>query len=299
MLNENVTDQTLIEEFEKYLLEVGKSPKTVTSYLGDTRGFLEWLTGKQVTFTGQLSRFYITSFKDHLIKNNYSINTINKKIKSLISFNYFLIEKGLTNSQVVYPDKDKIKIAAGSEAEIEVFTEAEIEQILFYLEDKDKVSERDKVVILVLLYTGLRVSELVNIKIKDIDLLTLNLKVVGKGGKYREVPLKAEVAAAIKVYLEGERRESKFVTSEYLLLTQRSSKMNKDAVNKLINKHGKELNMVIRPHKFRHTFCTRLINKGAELTTVSKLAGHSNIQTTAKFYINTSREEKQEAVDLL
>ena len=82
-------------------------------------------------------------------------------------------------------------------------------------------------------------------------------------------------------------------------LTQRSSKMNKDAVNKLINKHGKELNMVIRPHKFRHTFCTRLINKGAELTTVSKLAGHSNIQTTAKFYINTSREEKQEAVDLL
>ena len=75
--------------------------------------------------------------------------------------------------------------------------------------------------------------------------------------------------------------------------------MHRDAVNKILNKYGKVLGIEMRPHKFRHTFCTRLINLGVPLTTVSKLAGHSSIQTTMAFYINTSRKDKQEAVDLL
>ncbi len=299
MLIKKVTEQAILAEFEKYLLIDGKRPKTVTSYIGDIRIFISFLEKKQVNFSGQLTRFYITSYKENLLETDYSINTINKKINSLISFNHFLIDQGLTSDQVVYPSKDKIKIAAGSEGEIEVFTDMEVEQILFYIEEKQKVSQRDKVVILTLLYTGLRVGELVNLKIKDLDLLTLNLKVVGKGGKYREVPLKAEVADTIKVYLEGERKNSRFASSDYLLLSERASQMNPDAVNKLLNKHGQKLNLVMKPHKFRHTFCTRLISKGVELTTVSQLAGHSNIQTTAKFYINVSRENKEDAVNLL
>lgn len=299
MLIKKVTEQAILAEFEKYLLIDGKRPKTVTSYIGDIRIFISFLEKKQVNFSGQLTRFYITSYKENLLETDYSINTINKKINSLISFNHFLIDQGLTSDQVVYPSKDKIKIAAGSDGEIEVFTDMEVEQILFYIEEKQKVSQRDKVVILTLLYTGLRVGELVNLKIKDLDLLTLNLKVVGKGGKYREVPLKAEVADTIKVYLEGERKNSRFASSDYLLLSERASQMNPDAVNKLLNKHGQKLNLVMKPHKFRHTFCTRLISKGVELTTVSQLAGHSNIQTTAKFYINVSRENKEDAVNLL
>lgn len=299
MLTKKVTEQAILAEFEKYLLIDGKRPKTVTSYKGDIKIFLSFLEEKKVDFSGQLTRFYITSYKEKLLEADYSINTINKKINSLISFNHFLIDQGLTSDQVVFPSKDKIKIAAGSEGEIEIFTDMEVEQILFYIEEKQKVNQRDKVVILILLYTGLRVGELVNLKIKDLDLLTLNLKVVGKGGKYREVPLKAEVADTIKVYLEGERKKSKFAASDYFLLTERASQMNPDAVNKLLNKHGQKLNLVMKPHKFRHTFCTRLIGKGVELTTVSQLAGHSNIQTTAKFYINVSRENKEDAVNRL
>ena len=75
--------------------------------------------------------------------------------------------------------------------------------------------------------------------------------------------------------------------------------MDRDTVNKLLNKHGTYLAIIMRPHKFRHTFCTSLLNLGEPLTTVSKIAGHSSIQTTVAFYINTSRQDKQDAVDLL
>ena len=110
----------------------------------------------------------------------------------------FLVEKKLCNEKAVYPNKDKIKVAAGSQREVEVFSDEEVERILFYLENREKVNQRDRAAILILLYTGLRVSELVNLKIKNIDLLIMNLKVVGKGGKYREVPLKTEAAEIYK-----------------------------------------------------------------------------------------------------
>ena len=289
----------LILYYQAYLMEEGKVTSTIDSYVGDIRGFLEFLESKKVNFRGNLTRIYITTYKAYLTENGYTINTINKKINSLHSFNFFLVSKNLCTEKVVYPNKDKIKIARGSEGEIEVFSDEEVQSILFHIEDRSKISLRDEGVLLILLYTGLRVGELVNLKIKDIDFLTRTLKVVGKGGKYREVPLKMEVSEGIKEYMEKERKNHKHSRSEYLFLTQRAGKMDKDTVNKILNKQGRDLNLKMKPHKFRHTFCTRLLRKGVELTTVAKLAGHSNIQTTATFYINTSREDKQQAVNLL
>ncbi len=206
---------------------------------------------------------------------------------------------GQMTSMVVDLKRDKIRIAYGSEQEVEVYTENEVERLLFYIQDQEKVSLRDKLIVLLLLYTGIRVSELVSIRLKDLDLLTLQLHVVGKGGKIREVPLRSEVVEVAKEYMATERKGHKFSHSEYLLLTQRSGKMDRDAVNKLLNKHGEYLAITMRPHKFRHTFCTRLLKVGVPLTTTAKIAGHARIQTTAAFYINTSRQDKQDAVDLL
>ena len=206
---------------------------------------------------------------------------------------------GQMTSMVVDLKRDKIRIAYGSEQEVEVYTENEVERLLFYIQDPSKVSLRDKLIVLLLLYTGIRVSELVSIRLKDLDFLTMQLHVVGKGGKIREVPLRSEVVDVAKEYMATERKGHKFSHSEYLLLTQRSGKMDRDAVNKLLNKHGEYLGITMRPHKFRHTFCTRLLKAGVPLTTTAKIAGHARIQTTAAFYINTSRQDKQDAVDLL
>lgn len=298
-INVETVAKKIVTEFEEALIADGKAAKTLESYLGDIRGFIEWIDSKGNTFTGNLKRFHITSYRNYLVQEGYEVNTINKKINSLQSFNQFLIDKNYITEQVVDLKKDKVKVAVGSEGEVEVFTDTEIEKFLFYIQSED-ISSRDRLIIHLLLYTGVRVSELVNIKLKDIDILAMNLTIAwGKGGKRREVPLKGEVIDSLKDYLEGERKENKFAGSDYLILTNRSAKMDRDAVNKLLSKMRNELGFKLNPHKFRHTFCTRLLKKGVELTTVAKLAGHASIQTTASFYINTSQKDKREAVDLL
>src|SRR5665647_1251230 len=181
-MNDNIfTTETRTEKqvssFEETLVADGKAPKTVESYTGDIRAFLIWLETKGNIFTGNLKRFHITSYKNYLVQNNYEINTINKKINSLQSFNQFLMDRGYLTEQVVDLKKDKVKLAAGSEKEVEVFTDDEVEKLLFFIQGENILS-RDRLIVLLLLYTGVRVSELVNIKLRDVDLLSMNLTIV-------------------------------------------------------------------------------------------------------------------------
>lgn len=289
----------LVEKFARYLMEDGKSPKTIESYVGDTGAFVAFLESKGVDFNGEMKRFYITSYRNYLIENQYELSTINKKVNSIQSFNKYLMDNGYAKEVVVDIAKDRVKLAYGSERQVEVLEEKQVERILFYIQNEEKVSKRNKMIILLLLYTGLRVSELCDIKVKNIDFLTTHLRVFGKGGKVREVPLKSEVIEAIKEYLI-ERSANPFAESEYLLIGQRGV-LQRDAINTMLEKLAVKIGIDVRlkPHMFRHTFCTRLVGKGVPLTTVSKLAGHSSIDTTARFYINSSKEEKMRAVSLL
>jgi len=289
----------LVQRFKIHLEEDGKSPKTIESYVGDTSAFVTFLEEKGVDFNGEMKRFYITSYRNYLIENQYELATINKKVNSIHSFNRYLVDNDCTKDVVVDIAKDRVKLAYGSERQVEVLTDKQVERILFYIQNDEKVSKRNRMIILLLLYTGLRVSELCDIKTKNIDFLTAQLKVFGKGVKVREVPLKLEVVEAIKEYLV-ERSTNPFADSEYLIVGQRGV-LQRDAINTMLEKLTLKLAIDVRlkPHTFRHTFCTKLVSKGVPLTTVSKLAGHSSIDTTARFYINCSKEEKMRAVSLL
>jgi integrase/recombinase XerD len=98
-----------IEEFEQYLMENGIAPKTIESYVGDVKGFCVYLEGMGVEQPTDLKRFYVSSYKSHLMENKYAVATINKKINSLQAFNLFLIDRKLTTEQVVTLRKDRIK----------------------------------------------------------------------------------------------------------------------------------------------------------------------------------------------
>jgi len=294
-----VSKTDFIEEFRQHLVADGKSPKTVASYTGDVQAFLAWLESKGTAFDGRLTRFQVTTYLKHLSGAGLLANTINKKVNSLRCFNLFLNEAGATPDVVVHPGKDRVKVALGSERQVEVFSDEEVERILFHTQDRKRCSSRDALVVTLLIYTGVRVSELVSVRLQDVDLSALTLRVVGKGGKHREVPLRAEVAEAARDYLGSERKQSRHFNSQFLLLTQRAGRMDKNTVNRLLKKHGKILGITMKPHKFRHTFCTRLVRRGVPLSTVAMLAGHASVQTTARFYVNTSREDKQRAVELL
>lgn len=287
-----------IKNFGKYLFENGKANNTVKSYTGDVKGFTRFLAERDIAFEGTLNRFTIISYKNHLLEKNYEPVTVNKKLNSLQSFNEFLIDQNLMTDSVLNLGRDRVKIAKGSEKPVEVYSPAVVDALLFHLETKSK-NLRDKVLIHLLLYTGVRVSELVSIKIRDIDFLAHQLKVVGKGGKYREIPLKPELVDTIKKYIV-KRRWNPHYKSEYLLLGQRGP-IGRDAVNRVLKRIEKDAKLTqhLKPHTFRHYFCTSLIEKGVPLTTVAKLAGHASIETTSRFYIGCSREEKQRAVNML
>lgn len=259
----------ILNDFERHLIEDGKRPKTVESYVGDVKGLMEYLDGMNVTFDGSLSRFYITSYKNRLLENDYEPTTINKKINSFHSFNHYLTQKDYMSEVVINLRRDRVKVANGSERAVEVYDEGLVNKIHFYIHNMDGVSIRDRMVILLLLFTGVRVSELCTIEIKNIDFLTGHLKVIGKGGKVREIPLKAEVIDVIKAYIR-ERWKSKYKASEYLILGRRGA-IQRDAVNTLLEKHTKQgsFQQKLKPHTFRHTFCTRLVKKGVPITTVS------------------------------
>ena len=122
------------------------------------------------------------------------------------------------NDSYIELKRDQIKIASGSEHVVTALSEEEVDRLLFYVEDRTKVSIRNKLIVYLLLYTGVRVSELVNIQLADIDMLAALLIVRGKGGKLREISLRQDVLRLIKEYQKGERSQSKFRESKYLLL---------------------------------------------------------------------------------
>jgi integrase/recombinase XerD len=287
-----------IEKFEQWLFAEGKAPKTIESYVNDVKGFQSYLQEKLKDMP-VLSRFSFVKYKEHLMKEGYAVSTINKKINSLKVYNDFLRTEGIVNESFIQLKRDRIKIADGSEETVDALSEEQVEKLLFYVEDRRKVTLRNKLIVYLLLYTGVRVSELVGIQIADIDFLTSTLKVTGKGGKRREIGLRQDVLYLIRQYMKEERSQSVFRDSPYLLLSQRAGKMHRDAVRGWLAKISKELGFKLHPHLFRHTFCTRLLKKGVDLTTVSKLAGHSTVNMTAKYYIQTTRQEKLDAVQLL
>ncbi|MCK8816019.1 tyrosine-type recombinase/integrase [Natroniella sulfidigena] len=286
----------ILREYQNWLKEDAKTDKTIENYRTDVKGFLEWI-GSKVDLE-QLRRADFRNYFHHLRERAFAVSTINKKVNSLRSFNDYLLEEEIISKKLVYPEKDRIKIAKGSNSNIEIFSADEVERILSYL-DREEISQRDRMIVHLLLYTGIRVGELVEIRLKHLDLLVGELKVVGKGSKYREIPLNQKVRKSIRSYLQEERNNSKYKESDYLILTQRSPKAHRDTINNLLNKIGDEVDLKVYPHKFRHTCFTILIRKGVDIATVSELAGHSSIETTHRYYLSTSKEEKAKAVELL
>ena len=285
----------IVQAFEQWLLEDGKALATVQSYINDVKKFNSYLVERDADPEVLLSRFYFTSYLKQLEVEGMKVNTINKKITSLKVYNDWLVQRGYVSEVFVQMKRDKIRIAAGSEDEVSVLDDFQVDQFLFYLQ---KESQRNKCIGYVLLYTGVRVSELVQIQISDLDRLTAQLTVRGKGKKYRQIPLRKDVLEVIHAYLQGERGAS-FPESPSLFVSQRTEKMHRDAVRGWLELTGEKLGFHIHPHMLRHTFCTRLLKNGVDITTVSKLAGHANLNTTIKHYINISKEEKQNAVDRL
>ena len=283
-----------VSAFISYLrLEKNYSEHTVKAYEKDIKafvGFCQEYHGEDdiVGISYPLIRNWIVALSDVGLSNR----TINRKISSLQAYYRFLLKVGdITISPLV---KHR---ALKTQKKVEVpFSEMEMDAILSEIPfDDDFEGERDKLIIELLYTTGMRRTELVNLKVSDIDLSGQVLKVLGKRNKERILPLLSTTVEQIKGYLKRRSQLDNQVDSSYLLLTKEGLKIYETLVYRTINKYFSLVSPKVKksPHILRHTFATHLLNRGADLNSVKELLGHSSLASTQVYTHNSIAELKK------
>lgn len=276
----------LINEFLRYLLiDKGYSSNTIESYKRDLNSFLEYM--KDV----EINNITVDKLKDyikHLNNKNLNEKSISRTISCLKSFYKFLvIEKKVSENiaDTLYTPKLK-KALPNTLTEDEVFK-------LLDINLNDNYSYRNKAMIELMYGTGLRVSELVNLKLQDIDLMNDSIRTFGKGSKERVIPIGEFASESLKEYLNKYRSTLlKKYNNDYVFLNNHGNNMTRQGFFKIIKSLAKEkgINKQISPHILRHSFASHLLKYGADLRTIQELLGHSDISTT-QIYTHISNEE--------
>ena len=265
--------QTLSQYLEFLEIEKGLSANTIDAYRRDLTDFLDFCVSKGAEELNDIERTHINGYILKLHDEKYTPTSVMRKTASLRGFFKWLCANeickknpALTLEQPKIPKKLP-----------KVMTIEEINTILS--QDLTKIEK----VILELLYgCGLRVSELVNLKINDIDISAKYLQCTGKGSKERIVPIGSKALKAIKEY----EKERDFIlqknrqTSKNLLIKGDGKNITRQDIYTFIHKQGEKIHKSISPHTLRHSFATHLLENGADLRVVQELLGHSDVSTT-------------------
>ncbi|MBB2481362.1 tyrosine-type recombinase/integrase [Bacillus sp. APMAM] len=293
----------MITNFIQELEREGKSPLTIRAYTKDIQQFSDWLFETIGYKTDAITETDLREYRQFLnLLKKLKVTSINRKIKSVVRYQRFLYKQGICKEEV-----DLKKVLQRNNIEYDSDVKVVEKQDLYRLKRTIEAegNRRDILVYYLLFGTGVRCSELVGIELDDIHITERNGKNNysyimirnGKGSKVRKVNLNSDVVNAIKEYWEV-RQE---VSSKKLLQGQRGT-LTRLAINKLLEKYSKkaQLDYIVTPHMARHTFCSNLIKEGrVDPKTVAILSGHSSVDTLYRFYVNSSAEDKQRAVDNL
>jgi len=273
MIKDYKKDHIIRSFLDSLYIEKGLSKNTVSSYENDISSFLSWLNNKQINYQ-QVSGNNINEFISKLFNSGLKSSSINRKISSIKHFYLFLSKKKI----IKYSPADEIETPKQEKYLPVSMSEDEVERLLSSPNPNQIIERRDKAMIEILYATGMRISELVNLKLTDIDFNRSVLKVFGKGSKERLVPYGEKAAEALDIYL----RDRKKSDSKNVFLSNRGSQITRGAFWQRIKIYIKRENLKssISPHTLRHAFATHLLNRGADLRSVQILLGHSDLSTT-------------------
>ena len=275
--------QILAEYLDFLEIEKGLSKNTLEAYRRDLSNFFDFCNDIDIS---KIQRTQINSYIRNLHEKKYSPTSIIRKIASLRGFFKWACANEKTKSNPTLTlEQPKIPQKLPK-----VMTAEEINSIL-----NQDLSKLHRVIIELLYGCGLRVSELVNLKINDYDLNGKYLECTGKGSKDRIVPLGKKAISAIKNYLpEREYNLQKYnLQSKQLLINEKGKQVTRQEVYTFIHEQGKKLHKAISPHTLRHTFATHLLENGADLRVVQELLGHSDVSTT-QLYTHISKKRLKE-----
>lgn len=280
-----------ISSFCDYLLHQKRSsPHTVVAYKKDLEQFSQFLSGQfSLTNITEVNSQIIRSWIVSLLEDEISTTTINRKISTLKTFFKYLQKNEIIDNNPLL----KI-ITPKTKKSLPVFVnEKEIYNLFENITFGNNLEEIQNKLILELLYsTGIRLSELIEMKINSIDLNNLTIKVLGKRNKERIIPINNNLKKEIENYLMHRLK----IDSNYnnLFLTKNNKKLYPKFVYRLVNNYLSIVTKISKksPHVLRHTFATHMLNNGADLNTIKEILGHSSLSATQVYTHNTIEKLK-------
>ncbi len=263
-----------LKDFKSYLLfERGLSDNTVQGYMRDIRAFYDYIDYDIKKFDLSHIDIYLSELKD----DGYKVTSIRRKIVSLRQYNEFLSRtKGVKDIMAQYElPKTEKKLP-------QVLSLEEIVQVIQSIDDSNPAGTRNKAMMLLLINTGMRISELVHLEINDINHSASNVRVIGKGNKERLIPLDQETCHYVYSYMQDERSFFNKKNNLWLFQMNDGRRMSREnfynILQKLVLDSGVREHFT--PHMLRHTFATTLLENHCDLRSIQVMLGHQDISTT-------------------
>ena len=261
-------------DYLKY--EKGFSDYTIKSYREDLTEFYDFALDNNVDI--DLVRKYLR----YLYEKKYSNRTVSRKVSSLKSYFKYLESEGIIKDNFMrLISNPKIEKTLPNYLNYE-----DLEKLLNYPDISNKYGLRDALILEMLYSSGIRVSELANMKLKDIDFSDRKILILGKGNKERYVYFGSKCMDLLNKYLKKDHRNS-----SYLLIGKRTDKLNEREIRSIVTNTAKMagISVHVTPHTLRHTYATHMLNDGADLKSVGDLLGHESLSTT-QIYTHVSNE---------
>jgi len=263
------------------------SEHTIKSYTTDLKQFTSFLSSEfqiideinEISF--QIIRTWIAS----LLEKGINPRSVNRKISTLKTYFKFLIREG----ELIENPMTKV-VAPKSKTRLPVFIEEDqIASLLNEVQfEPGFIGQRNKLIIELFYVTGVRLSELINIKISDVNLINKSIKVLGKRNKERIIPITSNMTNAINIFIESDKKNT------YLFTDSEGKKLYTKLVYRTVNKYIGKISSVNKksPHILRHTFATHMLNNGADINAIKELLGHANLSATQVYTHNTIEKLK-------
>lgn len=281
-----------VDLFQQYVLvERGLSPQTWVSYLEDLQAFFNYFSDKKDT--SDLLETDLYEFLKFELSLGKSVSTALRRLSSTRSFYLFLKKEGYFIGNI--PD---IETPKKPKHLPNCLSEEEIDKLLEVPDLTSPSGIRDRAMLETMYSSGLRVSELLNLKRGQVNLNKCIITVFGKGAKERKVPIAEYAVEYIKKYINEVRNKSEFKKSDYLFLNKSGNPLSRVYFFKKVREYAElaGIEMTISPHTLRHSFATHLLNHGAQLRMVQGMLGHTNIATT-QIYTHVSSEKLKSDYD--
>ena len=281
--------EKIINDYLDYLkYQKNYSDYTVLSYKNDILEFIDYLSSEELDFkTIEYSdiRFYLMYLKDEKHDDNSSVS---RKLSSLRGLYKYMANEGIIKTNVF----SLVNAPKKSKKLPRYFEYNELEELFLVPDTNTSLGQRDLLLLEMLYATGVRVGELVNIKVKDIDLGRRNIIILGKGNKERYVTYGEYCEEILNKYLSDGYILLNKNGSDYLFLNNLGGNLTERGVRYILDELIKKtsINKKISPHMIRHSFATHLLNEGCDLLTVQKLLGHESIKATQVYtHVTTDR----------